>query len=163
MTRVFLLIIISIVFLVGCSKDVDDEFWTEDRANAFLTEQENSLQNAVNSIVMRIEPSIIYINNMPDFLMMFVTNYTNVIQTIERGYMLEFYDGENWIHLNTNQAFFDTSLGMVRPETVRPGETFGKISGRFEWLDGTLLVSGKYRIRLPNTFGCPSSVFFILD
>jgi len=154
--KIFLLLMLALL-MSSCSKSATNNQWDEDRAKAFLAEQENSILDSKDGFTLRIEPQIIYVNNIPDALTMFLTNNSSESHLVHGGYKLEFYDGENWVHLNLRLAVFGRAEGFVKP-----GETFETRA----WSLGEIehILPGKYRIQHLGIYGHqPFSVFFILD
>ena len=153
LTVVFMLLLF---ILSACSNSNN---WTEVEARAFLDEWELS-SSRESKVFVRIEPDILYLDDMPEFLMARVTNPSDSIQYFAFHNILQRYDGESWVNIlptHSSLAFLDSLF------PIEPNETC--LFRAKNLADFTDLTSGKYRIS--NEFWSTHyqwySIFFILD
>ena len=148
------LLSIMLLFLVGCSANYHSN---EIRKKDLLLYLENSIQNhdGQAGLIIRLEPQILSLNNMPDFIDMVITNYSEVAYGGGLHHTIQFYGGGGWIFIIPPPMFPD--LGI----TIKSGTVFEMRSSLIAEIPN--LATGKYRIKYGSLDEYWYAVFFVVD
>ncbi|MCL2350323.1 MAG: hypothetical protein FWC67_02470 [Defluviitaleaceae bacterium] len=148
-------LVILLVVLAGCCRDSDyDERITP------LLQQLEEFENSrdLSGIVVRVEPEIISLSDMPDFMRIRITNYSRRAFHGGRHHTIEYYSNGTWELIGTYHQILFAGDSVI----ITPGRTFGMNSILISGLYHPLNV-GKYRLVYGDWQEYWYTIFFLIE
>ncbi|MCL2575236.1 MAG: hypothetical protein FWE33_02270 [Defluviitaleaceae bacterium] len=153
--------LLSIV-LSGCS-NIHQNSVQNDDVNDIILQLSDFYQNQDRTALsITVVPQIMSLNNIPDYVWIYMTNNSQECIMVGYGGSIDFFDGENWV---------DVTVWEINGVPIIISGSGHNLFPRATWERGSVLasiisepVAGKYRFRYTTNY--PEhiyAIFFIIE